>query len=346
MKCSSSRTATSSSYCVKAKFTRPALAMILFGKIGAGKSSLVESITGATGLAGDTEDHVTAKCEIASTTIEGREYFFIDTPGFDDENGAWNIFLKIIDTIDSIRQHAVFAGIWMMVSRAYQDRPKVKPQIILELDSGVAHESTSAAKIFRPARPPPSEVGQGSEDGSADQANDSNHKGPIPQDSAEEPSQTEESSEDHESSGTPQPSRDDTPGDSESPAGDNFITKLISDVAKNLHIRINSIGLSIEFASGGGPTFAFDTYNSTSSGVGHQVSGQPVQGINSRLDPVRSLDDFLVMHGQDSGPEARVRLGDDLNIRAGPDGSYEQNRALHTALEAHVRANGSRWQRM
>lgn len=115
-----------------------ALVTIVLGKTGAGKSSLVESVTDSTGLSGDTlesgEYHVerilkvpctngliivTTKCEIREASVGGRSYFVIDTPGFDDERGAWDTSIHITEIVNAIRTlGATIAGIWYVIDNS------------------------------------------------------------------------------------------------------------------------------------------------------------------------------------------------------------------------------------
>ncbi|KIW98884.1 uncharacterized protein Z519_00547 [Cladophialophora bantiana CBS 173.52] len=92
--------------------------IIVFGKTGAGKSSLVEAVTGRTGLSGDSVNSVTTACEIAVTCINQEDYYLIDTPGFDDDNTAWDTFSKIMEMIEEIRGIATIVGVWYVVDNS------------------------------------------------------------------------------------------------------------------------------------------------------------------------------------------------------------------------------------
>ena len=63
------------------------------------------------------------------------------------------------------------------------------------------------------------------------------------------------------------------------------------------------------------------------------ASGQKLNWKVSIVDLLRLLD-------LDSSLAARKELAAELNVRAGPDGSAEQNIALHKAVLARLAANG------
>ncbi|WP_420137222.1 DUF3597 domain-containing protein [Sphingomonas sp.] len=55
-----------------------------------------------------------------------------------------------------------------------------------------------------------------------------------------------------------------------------------------------------------------------------------------------SIVDLLQLLGLDSDLQARKELASELNIHAGPDGSAEQNIALHKAVMQRLAANGGK----
>ncbi|CZR66544.1 uncharacterized protein PAC_16445 [Phialocephala subalpina] len=105
-------------------------AVIVLGKAGAGKSSLVECITGATGLSGNftspetaivsnSEDAlVTAECQLAEYDTDGRSIYFIDTPGLEDDRSACDTFSTILVFLDRIRPHISLLGVWYVVDNS------------------------------------------------------------------------------------------------------------------------------------------------------------------------------------------------------------------------------------
>lgn len=64
-----------------------------------------------------------------------------------------------------------------------------------------------------------------------------------------------------------------------------------------------------------------------------QASGQKLNWRTSIVDLLKLLD-------LDSSLTARKELATELNVRAGADGSAEQNMALHKAVLAKLAANG------
>ncbi|KAE8392571.1 hypothetical protein BDV23DRAFT_192522 [Aspergillus alliaceus] len=87
----------------------PADLLILIGRVGTGKSSLMEDLTGLDGYSQQSVNSVTQEAEIAKAVIEGREYFIMDTPGFDAENK--NTYFEIIRGIQSIRHVSRITGL-------------------------------------------------------------------------------------------------------------------------------------------------------------------------------------------------------------------------------------------
>ncbi|KAL2842505.1 hypothetical protein BJX68DRAFT_167531 [Aspergillus pseudodeflectus] len=98
---------------IKAYKRGGARTILLFGKPGVGKSSLAEHITGTSGLSGDSETG-TERCQIIDTQINETEHFVVDTPGFEDEGGAWATFCEIARLLDQIREHAVIVAIFFV----------------------------------------------------------------------------------------------------------------------------------------------------------------------------------------------------------------------------------------
>ncbi|KAF2006690.1 hypothetical protein P154DRAFT_600764 [Amniculicola lignicola CBS 123094] len=90
--------------------------IILIGRPGAGKSSLLEDITGTTGHSQD----VTSKIQIEEALINGHKYFIMDTPGFDAKDEQ-ETFYKITDTIQEVRPYARSWGL-LYVSNITESR--------------------------------------------------------------------------------------------------------------------------------------------------------------------------------------------------------------------------------
>ncbi|KAB8259353.1 hypothetical protein BDV32DRAFT_150468 [Aspergillus pseudonomiae] len=88
---------------------KPADLLILLGRVGAGKSSLMEDLTGLSGYSQQSVNSVTQQAEIAKAVIEGKEYFIMDTPGFDVENKSF--YFEILRGIQSVRHVARITGL-------------------------------------------------------------------------------------------------------------------------------------------------------------------------------------------------------------------------------------------
>ncbi|CAF3620941.1 unnamed protein product [Fusarium graminearum] len=93
----------------------PARVILLVGRSGAGKSSIAEHATDTAGYQNDTKTLSTTDCEVLRTTIDGTEYFFIDTPGFHDDLSAVATFERISVLLNTINNHAVLVGLWYVV---------------------------------------------------------------------------------------------------------------------------------------------------------------------------------------------------------------------------------------
>ncbi|CAI6092706.1 unnamed protein product [Clonostachys chloroleuca] len=74
--------------------------IIIIGRTGVGKSSLFEDITGPKGHAQQNTDSVTEKCVIGKTSLNNKEYYVMDTPGFSPGNEK-QVFLEIIRGIQA-----------------------------------------------------------------------------------------------------------------------------------------------------------------------------------------------------------------------------------------------------
>ncbi|KAL4736965.1 hypothetical protein BDV11DRAFT_163340 [Aspergillus similis] len=108
---------------IKAYKRGGARTILLFGKPGVGKSSLAEHITGISGLSEASETGM-ERCQIIDTQINETEYFVVDTPGFEDERGAWVTFCEIAQLLDQIREHAVIVAVFFVTPiNVFKRRP-------------------------------------------------------------------------------------------------------------------------------------------------------------------------------------------------------------------------------
>ncbi|CEL08472.1 hypothetical protein ASPCAL11622 [Aspergillus calidoustus] len=88
--------------------------ILLVGRLGAGKSTLTEVITGAEGLSSGGIHSSTDHCQVFDTTINGEEYFIVDTPGFEPGNKG-EIFRQITEMLQQLQQNSIF-GIWYLIN--------------------------------------------------------------------------------------------------------------------------------------------------------------------------------------------------------------------------------------
>ncbi|PTD04314.1 hypothetical protein FCULG_00000139 [Fusarium culmorum] len=75
------------------------------------------------GYRNDTTNLSTTDCEVLRTTIDGIEYFFIDTPGFDNDVSAMTTFERISILLNTIHNHAVLVGLWYVVDTTRSHTP-------------------------------------------------------------------------------------------------------------------------------------------------------------------------------------------------------------------------------
>ncbi|KAL3457249.1 hypothetical protein BJX64DRAFT_20688 [Aspergillus heterothallicus] len=103
--------------CVKSIQSRSgtkANVILLVGRLGAGKSTLTEVITGAEKLSSSGIHSSTDLCQVFETTIDGEEYFIVDTPGFEPDNKG-EIFRQITEMLQKLQQNSIF-GIWYLIN--------------------------------------------------------------------------------------------------------------------------------------------------------------------------------------------------------------------------------------
>ncbi|KAL6152539.1 hypothetical protein ACJBU6_09402 [Exserohilum turcicum] len=93
----------------------PAKILLLLGRPGVGKSSFLESVTGASGHAGDGTDPVTKTIQIEAVGVGQTLLFVMDTPGI-NTNAEEAALTEIARGIDRIRSKARIVGV-LYVSR-------------------------------------------------------------------------------------------------------------------------------------------------------------------------------------------------------------------------------------
>ncbi|KAL4960143.1 uncharacterized protein BDV14DRAFT_193189 [Aspergillus stella-maris] len=87
----------------------PSDVLIILGRTGSGKSSLLEDLSGLSGYSQQNIDSVTKTNQLCRATINGKPYFIMDTPGF-DPSAEEQTFREIIRGVTSIRPFARITG--------------------------------------------------------------------------------------------------------------------------------------------------------------------------------------------------------------------------------------------
>ncbi|KAE8134928.1 hypothetical protein BDV38DRAFT_294928 [Aspergillus pseudotamarii] len=87
----------------------PSDVLIILGRTGSGKSSLLEDLSGLNGYSQQSVDSVTTTIQLCKAIINDKPYFVMDTPGF-DPNAEERAFREIIRGVQSIRPFARITG--------------------------------------------------------------------------------------------------------------------------------------------------------------------------------------------------------------------------------------------
>ncbi|KAL4963382.1 uncharacterized protein BDV14DRAFT_202008 [Aspergillus stella-maris] len=96
--------------------------ILIVGRIGAGKSSLLEDLAGVRGYAQQNADSVTQTIEVCSTTIRYKKFFIMDTPGFEPgSESEERVYREIVRGLRVILPFANIAGL-LYVSCISQER--------------------------------------------------------------------------------------------------------------------------------------------------------------------------------------------------------------------------------
>ncbi|KAL5051140.1 hypothetical protein BDW71DRAFT_215150 [Aspergillus fruticulosus] len=83
--------------------------LLILGRTGAGKSSLLEDLSGLAGYSQQNADSVTKTTELCKASINAKPYFIMDTPGF-DPTAEEKTFIEIVRGLESIRPFARITG--------------------------------------------------------------------------------------------------------------------------------------------------------------------------------------------------------------------------------------------
>ncbi|KAL2827755.1 hypothetical protein BDW59DRAFT_179028 [Aspergillus cavernicola] len=83
--------------------------LIILGRTGSGKSSLLEDLSGLKGYSQQNADSVTKTMELCKTIIKDKPYFIMDTPGFDPK-AEEKTFSEIFRGVESVRPFARITG--------------------------------------------------------------------------------------------------------------------------------------------------------------------------------------------------------------------------------------------
>ncbi|KAL2825676.1 hypothetical protein BJY01DRAFT_262543 [Aspergillus pseudoustus] len=87
----------------------PSGVLIILGRTGSGKSSLLEDLSGLSGYSQQSVDSVTKTIQLCKAIVNDKPYFVMDTPGF-DPNAEEQTFREIIRGVESIRPFAEITG--------------------------------------------------------------------------------------------------------------------------------------------------------------------------------------------------------------------------------------------
>ncbi|KAG2417284.1 hypothetical protein HFD88_008503 [Aspergillus terreus] len=87
----------------------PSDVLLILGRTGSGKSSLLEDLSGLTGYSQQSVDSVTKTIQLCKAIVNDKPYFVMDTPGF-DPNAEEETFREIIRGVRSIRPFACITG--------------------------------------------------------------------------------------------------------------------------------------------------------------------------------------------------------------------------------------------
>ncbi|KAL4903359.1 hypothetical protein BDW74DRAFT_179777 [Aspergillus multicolor] len=97
----------------------PSSVLLILGRTGAGKSSLLEDLSGLSGYSEQNADSVTKTTALCKATINGSPYYIMDTPGFDPgTEGA--TFTQIARGLARIRPFTRLTGILYLTSIAQE----------------------------------------------------------------------------------------------------------------------------------------------------------------------------------------------------------------------------------
>ncbi|OJJ03959.1 hypothetical protein ASPVEDRAFT_152382 [Aspergillus versicolor CBS 583.65] len=88
----------------------PSDALVILGRTGSGKSSLLEDLSGLSGYSQQSVDSVTTTIQLCKAIVNDKPYFVMDTPGF-DPNAEEKTFREIIRGVNSIRRFARITGL-------------------------------------------------------------------------------------------------------------------------------------------------------------------------------------------------------------------------------------------
>ncbi|KAH6702147.1 hypothetical protein BKA61DRAFT_661511 [Leptodontidium sp. MPI-SDFR-AT-0119] len=119
----------------KARKDEPANVIILLGETGAGKSLLLEYLTGTLGHSMEAADSVTKKFQIEKAGINGKNYYIMDTPGF-DHGCESEVFHEVVKGIEAVRPHARIIGV-LLITPMHHIRVNEMDEKLLRFARGV-----------------------------------------------------------------------------------------------------------------------------------------------------------------------------------------------------------------
>ncbi|KAJ5483808.1 hypothetical protein N7539_006008 [Penicillium diatomitis] len=105
--------------------------ILILGHLRSGKSSLFESLTGATGHSKKGIDSVTKEYQIGAANINGKLYLFVDTPGLKDPSiSNADILREIAKLLDTTKDSVTYAGVLYVHPATLQFSDEAKKSLL------------------------------------------------------------------------------------------------------------------------------------------------------------------------------------------------------------------------
>ncbi|KAH7384608.1 hypothetical protein BKA66DRAFT_81711 [Pyrenochaeta sp. MPI-SDFR-AT-0127] len=114
---------------IKQTKNEPVGIFILLGETGAGKSSLLEYLTGVQGHSMEAAESVTKVYQIEKMDIKSHDYYIMDTPGFDYGSES-EVFREVVSGIGAISPHARIIGVLLVTSMHHTRVSKMDEKLL------------------------------------------------------------------------------------------------------------------------------------------------------------------------------------------------------------------------